>query len=698
MSEASSRPLNPPTVYGDLNGELPAYVANGLIGLRVRPMALKAGMALVSGYSGEHPVRRIEAAANAPYPLAADLCLGGAWLSDADTAVSNLQQDYDFGSGELTSRFRVKLGGRDAQVEVLTFCSRHDPTLACQEIAITPSSGGALAVRATIDARGADGHLVRESRETPGEDEPAVDGTLLWKSGGGLSTCGLAGVAAIEGGDFGDPVRPAFQYGQFHSEFRGRVRAGRTVRLRQLVSLVPEVMHATPDQHAARLAAKAADDGFDTLRAANRAMWDELWKGRVRLLGASERWQGLADAAVFYLNCSAHRASPASTSIFGLATWHDYHYYYGHVMWDIEAFAVPPLCLLQPDAARSFLDYRSRSLEGARNNARLFGRRGLQFPWESAPRSGEESAPVPGTAAWHEDHVSLDVAHAFALHAWLTADEEFLRAQAWPVLSGVADWITSRVTRTTRGYEIRASMGIAEREEPVENAAFTNMAAVVVLRDAINAAERLGRPPHPAWPEIAEQMFLPRRGSAVISHDGYRRDEEKGGTPDPLMGIFPFGYPLSAEHEAATLQFYLAQAESYIGSPMLSALYGVWAARLGDRRQALRLLEEGYGQFIQGRFLQTLEYRADRFPEQPRAGPFFANIGGFLTGLLFGFTGLRPGPGEASNWVERDASLPNGWRGIEVERLWLGGQAMSLSARHGARTKIRPLDEGASEP
>jgi trehalose/maltose hydrolase-like predicted phosphorylase len=691
MSETSSPPLNPPTAYGDLDGDLPAYVANGLIGLRVRPMALRTGMALVCGYSGEHPVRRIEAAANAPYPLAADLCLGGVWLSDANAAASALRQDYDFGSGELTSRFRVDLGGRQADVEVLTFCSRHDPTLACQEVAVTPSQGGEVGLRATIDARGADGRLARARRETAGEVNPAVDGILLWQSDGGLSTCGLAGIASVEGGAFGDPTRPAFQYGQYHTEFRGRARAGRTVRLRQIVSLVPDVMHANPDQHAARLAAKAADTGFDALRAANRAVWDELWKGRIRLLGASESWQGLADAAVFYLNCSAHRASPASTSIFGLATWHDYHYYYGHVMWDIEAFAVPPLCLLQPDAARSLLDYRSRCLDGARTNARLFGRRGLQFPWESAPRSGEESAPVPGTAAWHEDHVSLDVAHAFALHAWLTADAEFLRSQAWPVLSGVADWIVSRVTRTARGYEIGDSMGIAERQAPVHNAAFTNMAAVVVLRHAINAADQLGRAPDPIWSEIAEQMCLPRRGPAVVSHDDYRRDEEKGGTPDPLMGIFPFGYPLSPEQETATLNFYLGQAESYIGSPMLSALYGAWAARLGDRRQAARRLDQGYGGFVQGRFLQTLEYRTDRFPEQPRAGPFFANIGGFLTGLLFGFTGLRPSPGKPSDWIERDSCLPSGWRGIEVERLWLGGEPVSLSARQGRRPTLTPL-------
>jgi hypothetical protein len=48
--------------------QLPAYVSNGVIGLRVRETALNAGLTLVSGYTGEHQVRRIEAAAVAPYP------------------------------------------------------------------------------------------------------------------------------------------------------------------------------------------------------------------------------------------------------------------------------------------------------------------------------------------------------------------------------------------------------------------------------------------------------------------------------------------------------------------------------------------------------------------------------------------------------------------------------------------------------
>ena len=270
-------------------------------------------------------------------------------------------------------------------------------------------------------------------------------------------------------------------------------------------------------------------------------------------------------------------------------------------MWDIETFVVPVLSLLQPHAAESILDYRTRNLAGAASNARLRGRRGLQFPWESAPSSGQEAAPMPGSASWHEDHVSLDVARAFAFHADVTGDLEFLREKAWPVLSGVANWITSRVTKTDRGYEIRASMGIAERESRADNAAFTNMAAVVVLRDAIRAAESLGRAADPEWARSPAAIVTSRReGRVIVSHDGFRPDEEKGGTPDPLMGVFPLGFDMDPEVEAATLKFYLGLREGYIGSPMLSALYGVWAACAGDRALSAQLMDEGYGHSASG--------------------------------------------------------------------------------------------------
>ena len=55
-------PINPPDAAGPRNGNLAAYVANRLIGLRVREATLQSGLATTGGVVGKHPERRIEAA------------------------------------------------------------------------------------------------------------------------------------------------------------------------------------------------------------------------------------------------------------------------------------------------------------------------------------------------------------------------------------------------------------------------------------------------------------------------------------------------------------------------------------------------------------------------------------------------------------------------------------------------------------
>ena len=348
--------------------ELPAYISNGVIGLKVRDNPLAPGMALLSGFSGEHPERKIEAAAFAPYPLAGDICLEGVWMSDAPQCVRVVDQAYDFSTAELTTRLNFKVGGRQAKVVVMSFCSREQPTVACQEITIGVDAASDLKVRAIIDLSGIEGRPLRYNRDTPGESKPSADGSLLWESAGAISTCGLAYATEFVGDD-AKPQRPPLDGKGLRSEYAWRARSGRQYRLRQLVSLVPSALHKQPDFQAARLIAMAADIGFDTIRKNNRACWAELWKSRIRLVGAEKRWQAMADAAFFYLISSTHASSPASTSMFGLATWHDYHYYFGHVMWDIETFCVPPLIFLQPGAAKGILEYRVRNLAPARNNA-----------------------------------------------------------------------------------------------------------------------------------------------------------------------------------------------------------------------------------------------------------------------------------------------------------------------------------------
>ncbi|MBV9725732.1 MAG: glycoside hydrolase family 65 protein [Gammaproteobacteria bacterium] len=689
-----SAPISPLPVKGGARDELPAYVSNGVVGLRVREMPLAGGLTVISGYTGEHPQRRIEAMAVAPYPVGGDIQVAGVWLSDSPHAVNVIDQVYDFATGELRSRFEFTADDCKASIEVLIFCSRDEPSLVCQDIALKVNRAIDVSLKSLIDGRSVPGRAVRHLRDTPGEDKPSCDGAALWESAGALSTCGIAYVTEITGCK-AESDKPPLENRTLVTRYDFKATAGKIYHLRQIASVVPSVTHAQPDFQAVRQVALARKKGFDAIRSANRAAWRDLWKGRIVIKGADRLWQKLADAALFYLFSSTHVASPASTSIFGLASWHDYHYYFGHVMWDIETFVVPVLSLLQPNVAESLLDYRSRNLAGASSNARMRGRRGLQFPWESAPSTGQECAPMPGSASWHEDHVSLDVARAFAVHASITGDVEYLREKAWPILSGVANWITSRVEKTDRGYEIKAAMGIAERKEECDNAAFTNMSAMVVLRDAIAAAERLGYARNPDWTRAAARIVLPKKGSVVISHDRFKRNEDKGGTPDPLMGIFPLGFEMGEVSERATLEFYLGLRKGYIGSPMLSALYGVWAAYAGDRALSAKLLEEGYGQFCVGRFDQTLEYRPDVFPDQPKAGPFFANLGGFVSSLLMGFPGLQPQSGDVSDWPKRPVVLPESWTSIEVERVWVRGHPHRLVAKHGAgKAELTPWPEG----
>jgi hypothetical protein len=373
--------------------------------------------------------------------------------------------------------------------------------------------------------------------------------------------------------------------------------------------------------------------------------------------------------------------------MFGLAYWPDYHYYRGHVMWDIDTFVVPPLALLQPQLARALLDYRCQRVGAARRNAQLHGYRGAQFPWESAPRSGEEAAPWNGTASAHEHHVSLDVAWALSQYASATHDGEWLRERAWPVIRDVADWIVSRGTFTKRGFEIHRVNGIAERSTAVDNNAYVNATAAIVLREAQRWAHVLQRQPSPQWDRARQRMVVPidSRGRVMRNHDRYRRNEEKGETPEALAALFPIGFDLPAQRERATIDFYLELADRYVGAPMMSAPLGVFAARAGDRARSLELFERGYGDFVVEPFLTTLEYAPAVFPEMTKAGPFAANMGGFLSACLQGLTGLQVGAGAdpTRTWCTRPVTLPRGWECIEVERLWVQGREARLEAGHG---------------
>lgn len=680
-------PISPPPVREWRPEYIPAYLSNGLIGLRAGPIPLVEGLAIVNGLAQLDPVELGEGFARGPYPIGGDVEVDGEPLSARREQARFVEQVYDFECGELTSRSRFRAGDVDADVTVLTICSRSLPSVVVQQVLVSVDRPCRLTLTARVDPRGLEGRWLSRSTRTPDSDEEVVDGFLEWETHGALSTCGAAYVTRFDGGDEFERSRETHdEMAPLATSYAVDARPGREYVLHQFTSLVPSQLHHEPDRQAARLAAMAAQRGFARLRDENRAAWEEIWKGRIRLVGAGRRWQALADAAFYYLHASAHSSSIFSTSMFGLAYWPNYHYYRGHVMWDIETFAYPTLLLTAPEAAHGLLRYRLERLRAARHNAAMYGYRGLQFPWASGPRHGEEVIRLSAPRIVFEQHVGLSVAHAFAQYADVTGDREFLADEAWPVLQGVAEWLVSRAVRTERGFEIREVIGIAEQTDPVDNNAYVNMAARVVLAEAAGAARRLDRPVPPSWQDIGEHLFLPVDPRGVIrNHDRFtgRERDLAGATPEALAGFFPFGHPAEPEVERATTRFYLRKAERFVGNPMLSAILGVHATRIGDREQALRLFETGYADFVQPPYSETNEFSAVRFPDKPRVGPFMANLGGFLISCLFGLPGLRPGPEEPAAWFRRPVILPEGWDAIEVERVHVRGGTARLMARQG---------------
>ncbi|HKT02571.1 MAG TPA: hypothetical protein VJT31_23830 [Rugosimonospora sp.] len=681
--------ISPDPVTEWLPAHLPAYLSNGLVGLRVGTLPWTRGVTTINGFEGMDPTIDVEAIALAPYVLAGDLSIGSVCVSTAQQRVVPREVRYDFSCGELHGAFHFEGDDARADISVLTFCSRTRPTLVLQEAVLVVDRECDVRMAAMVDTRDIPGSCAdREVNPSP-VLATAVDGMLRWRSHGDLSTCGVAYHTELtpdEGAsrDFGRS-----RVGPLSTTYSFRARPGTRYRARRLVSLVPQALHNEPHIQAVRLLQQGWRIGFDQLREDNRAAWAELWRGRVVLSGAPTRWQAMADAAFFYLHTSTHASAPSSSAVFGLAYWPNYHYYRGHVMWDMETFALPTLTLTNPTAARGILGFRRSRIAGARANAAAAGLEGLQYPWESSMRYGQEAAPVDAASANFEHHVSMDVALAFARYVHATGDREFANNQAWPVISGVADWICSRVVHTSRGYEIHQVIGIAETpSSTVDNNAFVNMAAILTLREAAGLGRMLGRGSPDLWERVAAQVVLPvdQDQGVILNHDGYRADEVGGETPEALAGLFPLGFETDPGTERRMLRYYLKSLYRYAGAPMLSSMLGVIAARAGDRDAALELFERGYADFVVDPFRITTEFSPAAYPRRTIAGPFTANLAGFLTACVYGLTGVRISPGPPESWCQRPVTMPSGWDGVHVERLWTRGRPASLTAVHGAAT------------
>lgn len=391
------------------------------------------------------------------------------------------------------------------------------------------------------------------------------------------------------------------------------------------VSSAEEVQQAAVSEYKAAVSSKAS------LLTAHAAAWAGLWASGIEVSGRPDV-SVAANASLFAILSSARQDWPQGLAPGGLT-----NYYNGHSFWDTETWMLPPLLFLQPQLARSLLDYRSARLPGAYTKALSYSPpwAGAMFPWESAS-SGVETCPLFAATGLREDHISGDIAFALWQHWALTRDKLWLQSTAWPMLQGIADFWVSRSTPEGALYHIKDVIPPDEYVDHVEDSAYTNTVAALALSYAAQAAEVLNISCTACkhYLEVAQGLALPTpaNGAAHPEYLGYAGQLVK--QADVVLLHYPLGLQMSDEQRRTDLQFYSERTDAH-GPAMTWGMHAIGFLDLGMADEAAKYLNMS--------FQDNLHAPLRVWTETPdgNAVNFITGAGGFLQTLIAGYPGVR---------------------------------------------------------
>lgn len=416
------------------------------------------------------------------------------------------------------------------------------------------------------------------------------------------------------------------------------------------------------------------------LYTAHTQAWAQLWAAcGLDVEGPMPLRQALRGALYYLLSALPHPGAPGDLcqglSPGGLSNGSREECYWGHVFWDQDLWMFPNILMFHPEAARTLLEYRIRTLSGALDNARKLGYQGAKFAWESAG-SGLEVCPeaIYGT---QEIHVNGAVVLAFQLYYHATQDLQLFReAGGWDVVKAVAEFWCSRVEWSPgeERYHLRGVMPPDEYHSGVNNSVYTNILVQNSLHFAAVLACDLGQPVPNQWLVVADKIkvpFDPKRHFHP-EFDGYQPGEEVKQADVVLLG-YPVPFPLSPHVRRNNLEIYEA-ATSPQGPAMTWSMFAVGWMELKDPQRAWGLLERSFANITEP--FKVWTENADG----SGAVNFLTGMGGFLQAALFGFTGFRI----THSGLTFDPMCPAGVSGVCVSGIFYQGNKFDFCFSQGS--------------
>ncbi|XP_027622479.1 protein-glucosylgalactosylhydroxylysine glucosidase [Tupaia chinensis] len=432
----------------------------------------------------------------------------------------------------------------------------------------------------------------------------------------------------------------------------------------------------------------------NTLYACHEQAWAQLWAGcGLDVAGPVPLRQALRGSLYYLLSALPQPGTPGyvchGLSPGGLSNGSHEECYWGHVFWDQDLWMFPNILMFHPEAARAILEYRIRTLGGARENARTLGYQGAKFAWESAG-SGLEVCPEDIFGA-QELHVTGAVVLAFELYHHTTQDLQLCReAGGWDVVSAVAEFWCSRVewSPEEEKYHLRGVMPPDEYHSGVNNSVYTNILVQNSLHFAAALAQELGLPVPNQWLEVADKIKVPFDPEQNFhpEFDGYELGEEVKQADVVLLG-HPVPFPLSPDVRRKNLEIYEA-VTSPRGPAMTWSMFAVGWMELKDPARARSLLDRSFANATEP--FKVWTENADG----SGTVNFLTGMGGFLQAVLFGCTGFRI----TKAGITFDPMCPAGLSGVCVSGVCYQGNKLNFSFSEDSVTVEVTARAGPSAP
>ena len=229
---------------------------------------------------------------------------------------------------------------------------------------------------------------------------------------------------------------------------------------------------------------KAAEIGYEKACNEHIIQWKARWNVSDVIIEGNEEDQLALRYSIYQLHIIAPvHSNKLSIPARGLSG----QTYKGAIFWDTEMFMLPFFLHTAPDVAKNLVNYRIRTLDGARKKAQYYGFRGAFYAWESQ-ENGEDACsdfnvtdiftgrPVKTYFKDKQVHISADVVYAIWETYKFSADINILLKGGAEVILECARFFYSYAyyKEDKDRYEILDVIGPDEYHERVNNNAYTS--------------------------------------------------------------------------------------------------------------------------------------------------------------------------------------------------------------------------------